>query len=388
LWLLNLFSIHQRKEYDGAEDSIHGSVFCRSAFSTRFYFFSIMHLEQWQIDLQNCVRTIEELERFIPITNRKHIREVIANMRLAITPHTLGLIDFHNPNDPLLLMSVPNERELILSADELDDPIGDEIHSPISFLTHRYPDRVLVHATFFCAQFCRFCFRRFKTGGATPGPAERDVDRIIEYLHDHPEVEEVILTGGDPFTLLDRQIDDWLKRLREIQSVRRIRFHTRVPVTLPSRVTDSLVGIIKARMDNTHPIYVVTHFNHPREIAPENVTAIAKLVDAGIVVRNQGPLLKGVNDNPDTLARLYKKLVDIRVVPYYLHQLDLAKGTSHFRVPIERGLTIMSALRNNITGIALPRYVLDVPGGKGKGDLCKSRDLAAYGDPATSSPWD
>jgi lysine 2,3-aminomutase len=192
------------------------------------------------------------------------------------------------------------------------------------------------------------------------------MDRIIDYLHEHPEVEEVILTGGDPLTLLDWQIEDWLRRLREVSSVRRIRFHTRVPVNLPSRITENLVTILRRYMDATHPIFIVTHFNHPKEIAPENIVAIAKLVDAGIVVRNQGPLLKGVNDNPAILEELFKRLVDIRVVPYYLHQLDLAQGTNHFRVPIEEGIAIMRSLQGKVTGIALPRYMLDLPGGKGK----------------------
>lgn len=325
-----------------------------------------MQIEQWQIDLKNCIRTVEQLERYIPIQNKERMLRVLANMRLSITPHTLRLIDFNDPNDPLLLMCVPQERELLFRPEELVDPIGDEAKSPIPFLTHRYPDRVLVYATFFCSQFCRFCFRRTKTGEANPGPAQNEIDQIIDYLMTHSEVEEVILTGGDPLTLLDWQLEDWLKRLRQVPSVRRIRFHTRTLVNLPSRITDNLIGILRKYMDTTHPIFIVTHFNHPKEIAAENIEAIAKLVDNGIVVRNQGPLLKGINDSPAILEELFKKLTDIRVVPYYLHQLDLAKGTNHFRVPIERGIEIMKELQGKVTGIALPRYMLDIPGGKGK----------------------
>lgn len=334
----------------------------------RFSVFNIhpMHLEQWQLDLRNCVRTLDDLEKYIPIENKERMREVLANMRLSITPHTLGLIDFNDPRDPLLLMCVPQERELTFSPEELVDPIGDEAKSPVPFLTHRYPDRVLIYATFFCSMFCRFCFRRFKTGEATPGPTRVDIDRIVDYLTQHPEVEEAILTGGDPLTLLDDQLDGWLGTLRAIPSIRRIRIHTRVPVNLPSRITDNLVSIFARHMDATHPIYLVTHFNHPREIAPENIAAIAKLVNAGIVVRNQGPLLKGVNDDVATLEELFKRLTDIRVVPYYLHQLDLAKGTNHFRVPIQEGIALMRELQGRVTGIALPRYILDLPGGKGK----------------------
>lgn len=325
-----------------------------------------MTIEQWQVDLQHCVRTLDELEQYIPIENKPRMQEVLANMRLSITPHTLKLIDWNDPNDPILLMSVPQERELLFSPEELVDPIGDEAKSPIPFLTHRYPDRVLVYATFFCSLFCRFCFRRSKTGEASPGPEKDDIERIVEYLCNHPEVEEVILTGGDPLTLLDWQIEEWLQRLREIPTVHRIRFHTRTPVNLPSRFTNNLIAIFKRSMDATHPIFIVTHFNHPNEIAPANIEAIAKLVDAGIVVRNQGPLLKGVNDSPEILEELFKRLTNIRVVPYYLHQLDLAQGTNHFRVPIAEGIEIMRKLQGKITGISLPYYMLDLPGGKGK----------------------
>jgi lysine 2,3-aminomutase len=334
-----------------------------------------MKLEQWQVELTQCVRTLDQLEKYIPLENKERMREIIANMRLSITPHSLKLINFKDPNDPLMLICVPQDAELKFSPEELEDPIGDQVKSPIPFLTHRYPDRVLIYATFFCSLFCRFCFRRYKTGEANPGPGRDDISRIEEYLLEHPEVDEAILTGGDPLTLLDGQIEEWLRRLRAIPSINRIRFHTRVPVNLPSRITNSLVDIFKKYMDATHPIYIVTHFNHPREIAQENVEAIAKLVNAGIVVRNQHPLLKGVNDNPATLAELYKKLVNIRVAPYYIHQLDAAKGISHFRVPIERGIELMRALQGNITGIAIPRYMLDRPGGAGKIQLYEGKNM-------------
>lgn len=324
------------------------------------------NLEQWQIDLQNSIRTIERLEKHIPVENRGNMEKILANMRLSITPHTLKLIDFANPKDPLLLMSIPDERELNFSPEELADPIGDEAKSPVPFLTHRYPDRVLVYPTFSCAGYCRFCFRRHKTGRATPSPTATDIERIFKYLTEHPEIEEVILSGGDPLTLTDAQIEEWLTRLRETPTIRRIRIHTRVPVNLPSRITDSLVNILVRHMDNRHPIYIVTHFNHPKEIAEENVQAIEKLVNKGIVVRNQSVLLKGVNDSAEILKELFKQLTDIRVIPYYLHQLDRARGTSHFRVPIEQGIGLMRKLQGKVTGIALPRYMLDRPGGMGK----------------------
>lgn len=294
------------------------------------------------------------------------MRDVLKHMRLSITPHTASLIDFANPEDPLFLMSVPQERELNVTPEDLVDPIGDETKSPVPFLTHRYRDRALIYATFSCSHYCRFCFRRFKTGAATPGPSSKDADIIISYLLAHPEIDEVILTGGDPLTLLDAQIEDWMKRLRAVPNISRIRFHTRVPVNLPSRITDGLVSIFQTFQDATHPIFIVTHFNHPREIAAENIEAISKLVNAGVVVRNQSVLLRGVNDDAATLSNLFKTLTNIRVVPYYLHQLDLARGTNHFRVPIDRGIALMRALQGNVSGIALPRYMLDLPDGHGK----------------------
>lgn len=323
-------------------------------------------MEQWQQELMQCVRTVEQLERYLPLANREAIKLALKQMRLSITPHTLRLINFTNPNDPILLMTIPQDAELRITPEELVDPIGDEAKSPIPFLTHRYPDRVLVYASFSCSAYCRFCFRRFKTGRATPGPGESDIDRICEYLKQHPEVEEVILTGGDPLTLTDRQLERFLKEFRRIPTIQRIRIHTRVPVNLPSRITPALLALFRCYMDETHPLFVVTHFNHPQELARENIQALARLVDMGIVVRNQSVLLRGVNDSAATLRALFTQLTNCRVVPYYLHQLDLARGTSHFRVPIEEGMRLLHQLQGSVTGIALPKYMLDIPGGKGK----------------------
>lgn len=325
-----------------------------------------MSLELWQQELAQSIRNIEQLEYYLPLTNREAIKQVMKNMRLAITPYTLRLINFTDPQDPIFLMTVPQEAELRISPEELVDPIGDEAKSPIPFLTHRYPDRVLVYASFSCSAYCRFCFRRFKTGQATPGPGEADIDRICEYLRAHTEVDEVILTGGDPLTLVDAQLEVFLRKFRAVTNIQRIRIHTRVPVNLPSRITASLVTLLKRFMNETQPIFVVTHFNHPNELAPENIQALACLVDAGIVVRNQSVLLRGVNDSVQTLKTLFKQLTNIRVVPYYLHQLDLARGTSHFHVPLEEGIRLMKELQGDVTGIALPKYMLDIPGGHGK----------------------
>lgn len=339
-------------------------------------------MEPWQQELRVTIRTLEGLKKSIPDLPIEELRIVLQTMRLAITPHSAKLIDFQNSQDPLFKIAVPDTKELLLSPEELEDPIGDDTKSPLPFLTHRYPDRVLIYPTFFCALSCRFCFRRFKTGHTTAGPTLSDVDRIIQYLREHPEVDEVILTGGDPLTLIDAQLEALLTKIRIVSTIARIRIHSRVPVNLPSRITPALVELLKRFQDVTHPVYLVTHFNHPREIAPENIEAIARLVDAGIVVRNQHVLLRGVNDSVEVLTELYKKLTNIRVVCYYLHQLDLARGTGHFRVPIEQGLELMRALQGNLSGIMLPKYMLDLPGGKGKIPLqppyLKKIDVATY----------
>jgi lysine 2,3-aminomutase len=324
------------------------------------------HLESWQAELASSVRDLDGLARMVPGLDVEALRPVLAKMRLSITPHSASLVDWQDPADPLRKMALPAAAELSVASEERRDPIGDDARSPLPFLTHRYPDRVLVHATYACSQYCRFCFRREKTGVATAGPGPADMARVVEYLAAHPEVEEAIVTGGDPLVLTDEALDALLGALRGVPSLRRLRIHTRVLVNLPSRVTPGLVATLRKHQSPGRPVYVVTHFNHPRELAPANVAALAALADAGIVVRNQSVLLAGVNDNAMTLDALLRGLADHRVVPYYLHQLDLAPGTSHFRVPIRRGIALMRELQGRLTGIALPRYMLDVPGGKGK----------------------
>ncbi len=332
-----------------------------------------MKLQTWQKELRGCIRSIDELARLIPIKNAARLRQAVGKMRLSITPHTLKLINFNDPHDPLLLMSVPTEKELTVMPNETADPIGDDKKSPLPFLVHRYPDRALVHVSYVCAQYCRFCFRRSKTGCANPGPSDKNRTDIVDYLVRHPKIEEAVLSGGDPLMLNDAELAAWLKALKTVKTLRRIRIHTRLPVTLPSRITPNLVETLKRFQTKDFPIVIVTHFNHPREIAKQNVAAAARLVDAGIVVRNQSVLLKGVNDDAETLRELFCRLVDIRVHPYYLHQLDMACGTSHFRVPIERGLRIMDRLQGKTTGLALPKYMLDDSKGTGKRQIHNRR---------------
>ena len=322
--------------------------------------------EQWQEELVKSVRTIDDLLVYVPGADREVLRKVMGTMRMAITPHTVKLIDWTDARDPLLLMAVPAADELLVRDGEEVDPLGDTVQERVPFLTHRYPNRVLVYPTFTCSHYCRFCFRRFRTGVATVPPAPKDMETIREYLVAHPEVDEVILSGGDPLTLTDAMLERWLVLIRSVSSVVRIRIHTRVPVNLPSRITNELLEMLVKYQDAKRPVILVTHFNHVREIAEENVTAIARMVDHGIVVRNQSVLLRGVNDSVEVLEELCAGLTNIRVQPYYIHQLDLAKGTNHFRVPLVEAMDLMARLQGRVSGVALPRLMVSLPNGKGK----------------------
>lgn len=256
---------------------------------------------------------------------------------------------------------VPSLSEMLTRAEELADPIGDRSHEPTPGLTHRYPDRAILHATQTCEVYCRFCFRR-ETVGATGHLPEEHLAAAIAHVAATPAIREVILTGGDPMILSPRRLKSLLDRLAEIAHLDVIRFHTRVPVVNPSRVTDDLI----AALDIRPAVWIVVHTNQPEELTPEACAALRKLSRSGIPLLSQTVLLKSVNDSAEVLEALFRKLIANRVKPYYLHHPDLAKGTSHFRVTIAEGQAIMAALRGRLSGIAQPTYVLDIPGGHGK----------------------
>lgn len=288
--------------------------------------------------------------------DRAALETVAEAFRIRISP-AMAAVD----SDGVRRQFVPDTAELDLRPEELADPIGDDVHRPVPGLTHRYPDRVILHATQTCEVYCRFCFRR-ETVGEAGALAEAEFARVLDYLRDHPQVWEVILTGGDPMVLSARRLADMLARLSAIPSVQVIRFHTRIPVVAPEKVTDALVAALEVRP----AVWVVVHTNHADEITPDAAAALRRLVRAGVPVLSQTVLLAGVNDDPDTLERLFRTLIAHRVKPYYLHHPDLARGTAHFRLPLARGQAIMAALRGRISGTALPTYVLDIPGGHGK----------------------
>ncbi|QDZ11256.1 lysine-2,3-aminomutase-like protein [Devosia ginsengisoli] len=292
---------------------------------------------------------------------------VAARYAIAITPDVAALIDAADPDDPIARQFVPDAAELVTTPEERADPIGDLSHSPVEGIVHRYPDRVLLKAVHVCPVYCRFCFRREMVGPQGLGTlTATELDAAIAYIADHAEIWEVILTGGDPLVLSPRRLRDIMERLADIEHLKIVRFHTRVPVVEPDRVDGDMVAAFKASGKTT---YLAVHANHPREFTPQAKAALARLADGGVVLVSQSVLLRGVNDDVDTLADLMKAFVENRVKPYYLHHPDLAPGTSHFRLGIEEGQQLVSALRGRISGLAQPTYVLDIPGGHGKAEI-------------------
>jgi len=291
------------------------------------------------------------------------LERVAARYAVAITPAIADLIDRGDPSDPIARQFVPDIAELNLRPEERADPIGDNAHAPIEGIVHRYPDRVLLKLVNVCAVYCRFCFRREMVGPGKQMLSAEKLDAALDYIRAHREIWEVILTGGDPLVLSARRLGGVIARIAAIEHVKIIRLHTRLPVVSPERITPSLVRALKASGKTT---YVALHANHPRELTPAVRVACARIVDAGIPMVSQSVLLRGVNDDVKTLEALMRAFVECRIKPYYLHQADLAPGTSHFRTSIEEGQALMRALRGRVSGLAQPTYVLDIPGGYGK----------------------
>jgi len=295
---------------------------------------------------------------------RAQAAAVAERYAVAVTPPLVALIDADNPDDPIARQFVPDAAELVTLPEERADPIGDLAHSPVEGIVHRYPDRVLLKAVHVCPVYCRFCFRREMVGPEGLGtltPAE--LDAAIAYIAGRPEIWEVILTGGDPLVLSPRRLRDMMERLAAIDHVKIVRFHTRVPAVDPVRVDAALIEALKASGKTT---YVALHANHPREFTEDARAAVARIVDAGMMMISQTVLLKGVNDDADVLAALMRSFVENRIKPYYLHHPDLAPGTSHFRLPLAEGRALVERLRGRVSGLCQPAYILDIPGGHGK----------------------
>jgi lysine 2,3-aminomutase len=315
-------------------------------------------MKNWQDILRESITSLAALNEFysIDITS---LETVIATFPMRINSYYLQLIK--NAGGPLWKQAVPDVAEL-LDPVCIDDPLDEENLSPVPNLVHKYPDRVLFLVSSQCAMYCRFCTRKRKVGTGKMDISQETIQAGLDYIRHQPQVREVLLSGGDPLLLPDNQIEYLLHELHRIPSVKVIRIGTRVPCTLPMRVTPELVAILK----KYHPLYINTHFNHPAEITPESSAACTLLADAGIPLGCQTVLLKGVNDTPETMRELLLKLLEIRVKPYYLFQTDLTYGTNHFRTSTATGIEIMRSLIGHISGLAVPTFALDGPGGKGK----------------------
>lgn len=327
----------------------------------------LLQWQNWHWQIKHCIRDIATFERLLGVAfsdeEREAIERTIAKFPLSITPYYLSLIDpdFFR-DDPVYKQSFPSPKELIVEKYDMEDPLHEDEDSPAPGITHRYPDRVLFHISNVCSMYCRHCTRKRKVGDSEFLPDREQVKKGIQYIAETPAVRDVLLSGGDPFLLSDDYLDWILSELRAIEHVEIIRIGTRTPVVLPYRITDELVNVLK----KYHPLWINTHFNHPREITASSRAALRKLADAGIPLGNQTVLLANVNDCPRIMRKLVHKLVANRVRPYYLYQCDLSEGLSHFRTPVGKGIEIIESLIGHTSGFAVPTYVIDAPNGGGK----------------------
>lgn len=318
----------------------------------------------WKWQVRNRIETLEELKKYIKLTAEEEegVRKSLQTLRMAITPYYLSLINPNDANCPVRKQAIPSISETFTSTADLLDPLHEDEDSPVPGLTHRYPDRVLFLITDMCSMYCRHCTRRRFAGQKDAATPKDNIDKGIEYIANHPEVRDVLLSGGDALLVSDSRLEEIISRLREIPHVEIIRIGSRVPVVLPQRITNDLVNMLK----KYHPVWLNTHFNHSDEITPESYEACSKLANAGVPLGNQSVLLRGVNDCPNIMKKLVHNLVKMRVRPYYIYQCDLSMGLEHFRTPVSKGIEIIESLRGHTSGYAVPTFVVDAPGGGGK----------------------
>jgi len=318
----------------------------------------------WHWQMKNDIKDVETLSKVVPLseTEKKDIEAVLKRFRMAITPYYASLIDPTDKFCPVRLQAIPRLPETLEDAADEDDPLHEDVDSPVPGLTHRYPDRVLLLVTNICSMNCRHCTRRRLVGFEDLHMSDANIDAAVEYIRKTPIVRDVLISGGDPLVLSDEKLERVIRKLRAIEHVEIIRIGSRVPVVMPQRITDNLVSMLA----KYHPIYLNTQFNHPKEITAEARAACEKLADAGIPLGNQSVLLRDVNDCPMTMKKLMQLLLTIRVKPYYIYQCDLSMGISHFRTSVSKGIEIIENLRGHTTGMAVPTFVVDAPGGGGK----------------------
>ena len=320
--------------------------------------------DDWRWQVRNRVTTVEQLKQVVNLTPEEEagVHESLKVLRMAISPYFAALMDPDDPHDPVRMQAIPTIKELDFSASDMEDPLFEDIDSPTPGLTHRYPDRVLFLITDMCGNYCRHCTRRRFAGQQDKQQSAKCIDDSIKYIKAHKEVRDVLLSGGDGLLVSDEVLEDIIKRLKAIDHVEIVRIGSRAPCTLPQRITPELCKMLA----KYHPIWLNTHFNHPREITPESKKAVEMLVDHGIPVGNQSVLLRGINDCPTIMKKLVQDLVKIRCRPYYFYQCDLSKGLEHFRTSVEKGIEIAEALRGHTSGFSVPTFIVDAPGGGGK----------------------
>ncbi|MBN22195.1 MAG: lysine 2,3-aminomutase [Bdellovibrionaceae bacterium] len=320
--------------------------------------------DNWIWQQQKRVKSLEQLEKVIHVTpeEREAFEKSNDLFHMGITPYYAALMDRDDPHCPIRLQSVPQLGELNILPTDLEDPLAEERDMPVPGITHRYPDRVLFYTTHNCPVFCRHCTRKRKVSDPSSAAQTKQLEVGLKYIEEHKEIRDVVISGGDPLSNSDDRLEYILSRLRAMEHIEVFRLGTRNLVTLPQRITDSFAKMLS----KYHPVFVHTHFNHPKECTAEAFEACRKLADAGCVLNNQMVLLKGVNDKAEIVKELNHKLLMMRVRPYYIYQCDLSQGISHFRTPIETGLEIMEKLRGWTSGMAVPYYVVDAPGGGGK----------------------
>ena len=318
----------------------------------------------WRWQLRHRITSLEQMKEIIELTPEEieGIKNSKGRLALAVTPYFASLMDPINPNCPIRRQAIPRIEEIRLSKNEMVDPLGEDKHSPVPGLVHRYPDRVLLLVTDQCAVYCRYCTRRRLVGSHERSITQGNFEEVLKYLKGHRKVRDVLLSGGDPLLLENERLEEMLSRLRAIPHIELLRIGTRVPVTLPQRITSGLVRMLK----KYHPLMISIHFTHPKEITDQVRRACSELADGGIPLGSQTVLLKGINDKPYIMKKLVQELLKIRVRPYYIYQCDLAMGTEHFRTSVATGIQIMEKLRGHTTGYAVPTYVVDAPGGGGK----------------------
>lgn len=318
----------------------------------------------WYWQLRYRITDFDTLRKYIKLLPDE---EAVANsegfsFRMAITPYYLSLIDHEDPNDPVRMQAIPRIQENTMAPSDLPDPLNEDTDSPVPGMTHRYPDRVLLLLTDQCGVYCRHCTRRRKAGENDAPMPDENVDLALKYIQEHTEIRDVILSGGDPLTLSDERLDEVLGKLAKIKHLDIVRIGSRLPVTLPQRIDEGLLAVLKKYKF----LWLNTHFNHPNEITPTSMAGLAALAEIGVVLGNQSVLLKGINDNVDVMKQLVHALARNRVRPYYIYQCDLSEGISHFRTPVSKGIEIIESLRGHTSGLCVPTFVVDAPGGGGK----------------------